>query len=235
MSNNGPQFQIEYNRFCEDWNICHTNSSPRYPKSNGIIERQIQDIMPVIKKCLESSCDVHRAMLNARATTLDITLPSPAEMIFRRKISTTLPNYQHIAIDDDIREHFNIESEQQRSQYDRAAMSLAPLMISQPVLVYSSEKKLWFLGKIVSKESDRAYKIISEGGRVLIRNIIHLRQSTQHHPHHGTLVQHQPSPYQFTRSVEPHKQSYTVSDRTDAPYRTRAGRTVNPPDRFSSY
>ena len=75
MSDNGPQFQREYNQFCEDWNICHTTSSPRYPKSNVFIERQIQYIKPIIKKCLESSGDLHLAMMNVRATPLDSTLP----------------------------------------------------------------------------------------------------------------------------------------------------------------
>ena len=244
MSDNGPQFQREYNQFCEDWNICHTTSSPRYPKSNGFIERQIQYIKPIIKKCLESSGDLHLAMMNVRATPLDSTLPSPAELMFGRKISTTLPNYQHIAVDDDIREHFNMDSEQQRSYHDRTAKSLAPLMINQPVRVFNSDTKLWSLGKIISKESDRAYKVISEGGRVLIRNRIHLRPvvlpeyTTPSAPQDtSTTPAISPSDHPETTStqtVEPPKQSYTVSDRTDAPYRTRAGRIVNPPDRFSS-
>ena len=182
--------------------------------------------------------------MNVRATPLDSTLPSPAELMFGRKISTTLPNYQHIAVDDDIREHFNMDSEQQRSYHDRTAKSLAPLMINQPVRVFNSDTKLWSLGKIISKESDRAYKVISEGGRVLIRNRIHLRPvvlpeyTTPSAPQDtSTTPAISPSDHPETTStltVEPPKQSYTVSDRTDAPYRTRAGRIVNPPDRFSS-
>ena len=42
MSENGLQFQREYNELCEQWNICHTTNSPRYPKSNGFIECRIQ-------------------------------------------------------------------------------------------------------------------------------------------------------------------------------------------------
>ena len=113
---------------------------------------------------------------NVRATLLDSTLPSPAELMFGRKISTSLPNYQHIAVGDEIREHFNMDSEQQRSYRDRTAKSLAPVKINQSVRVFNSDTKLWSLnGKMISKESDRAYKIISECGRVLIRNRIHLR------------------------------------------------------------
>ena len=101
MSDKGPQFQREYNEFCEQWNICHTTSSLRYPKSNGFIERQIQYIKPIIKKCIASSGDLHLAMLNVRATPISSSLPSPAELMFGRKISTTLPGYQHIAVNDD--------------------------------------------------------------------------------------------------------------------------------------
>ena len=206
MSDNGPQFQREYNQFCEDWNICHTTSSPRYPKSNGFIERQIQYIKPIIKKCMESSGDLHLAMMNVRATPLDSSLSSPAELMFGRKISTTLPNYQHMFIC----EHFNMDSEHQRSYHDRTAKSLAPLMINQSVRVFNSDTKLWSLGKIISKESDRAYKIISKGGRVLIRNRIHLRPvvlpeyTTPSEPQ-DTIVQHQPSPHQITRKLHPHR------------------------------
>ena len=71
MSDNGPQFQRDHNPFCRDWNICHTTSSQRYPKSNGHIARQIQYIKPIIKKCQESSGDLHLAIMNVRVTPLD--------------------------------------------------------------------------------------------------------------------------------------------------------------------
>ena len=112
MSDNGPQFQREYNEFCEEWNIAHTTSSPRYAKSNGFIERQIRYIKPIIKKCIASSGDVYLALLNVRATPLDSTLPSPAGLMLGRKISTTLPTYQHLALNDDIRDHFSKLSDQ---------------------------------------------------------------------------------------------------------------------------
>ena len=72
MSDNGPQFQREYNEFCEEWNIAHTTSSPRYAKSNGFIERQIRYIKPIIKKCISSSGDVYLALLDVRDTPLHL-------------------------------------------------------------------------------------------------------------------------------------------------------------------
>ena len=148
MSDNGPQFQREYNEFCEEWNIAHTTSSPRYAKSYGFIERQIRYIKPIIKKCIASSGDVYLALLNVRATPLDSTLPSPAGLMFGRKISTTVPNYQHLAVNDDIRDHFSKLSDQQKSHHDNVSKELAPLMTNQSVRIYYPAKNQWYIGKI---------------------------------------------------------------------------------------
>ena len=114
ISNYGPQFQREYNEFYEQWNI-----STRYPNTNGFIECDIQDIKPIIKKSIASSGDLHLAMMKVRATPLSSILPIPAELLFGRKISTTLPGYQHIAVNDDTREHFANFTNQQKSYNDK--------------------------------------------------------------------------------------------------------------------
>ena len=51
MSENGPEFAAAtYNQFCSDWDIIHTTSSPRYPQSNGLVERTIQTVKRNLKK-----------------------------------------------------------------------------------------------------------------------------------------------------------------------------------------
>ena len=50
VSDNGPQYQGIYNKFCAEWGIQHTTTSPRYSQSNGFIERQIRYVKPIIKK-----------------------------------------------------------------------------------------------------------------------------------------------------------------------------------------
>ena len=137
MSDNGPQFQCEYNEFCKQLNICHTTSSPWYPKSNGFIERQFQYIKPIIKKCIALSGDLHLAMLNVRTTPMSSTLPSPAELLFGRTLSTTLHGHQHIAC-----EHFANLSNQQKSYHDEKSRELPPLTVNQTVRVYKTDKKL---------------------------------------------------------------------------------------------
>ena len=155
MLDNGPQFQREYNEFCEEWNIAHTTSSPRYAKSNGFTKRQIRYIKTIIKKCIASSGDVYLALLKVSATHLGSTLPSPAGLMFGRKISTTLPNYQHLAMKDDIRDHFSKLADQQKSHHDNVSNELAPLMTNQSVRIYYPDKNLWYIGKIVSRERER--------------------------------------------------------------------------------
>ena len=93
VSDNGPQYLSNYDEFCNEWGIQHTTSSPRHPQSNGFIERQIRYIKPIIKKCLKSNGDINLALLNIRATLLDATLPSPAELMFGRPIPTALPSH----------------------------------------------------------------------------------------------------------------------------------------------
>ena len=69
-----------------------------------------------------------------------------------RKISTTLPNYQHFVVNDDIRDHFSKIPDQQQSHHDNVSKELAPLMTNLSVRIYYPEKNPWYIGKIMSRE-----------------------------------------------------------------------------------
>ena len=50
VSDNGPQFIGKpYQEFMASWEIQHVTSSPRCPRSNGFIERQVQTVKNTIK------------------------------------------------------------------------------------------------------------------------------------------------------------------------------------------
>ena len=71
-----------------------------------------------------------------------------------RKIATTLPNYQHLAVNDDIRYHFSKLSDQQKSHHDNVSKELVPLMTNQSVRIYYPDKNQWYIGKILSRERE---------------------------------------------------------------------------------
>ena len=68
-----------------------SNTSPHPPGSHSshtYTERQVQ----TIKKCKKEKQSLHLAMLDLRATPVDSKLPSPAEILMGRPITTLLPS-----------------------------------------------------------------------------------------------------------------------------------------------
>ena len=96
VTDNGPQYVgqpyediILYRKL----NIKHTTTSPRYPQSNGLIERQVRTVKGIIQKCAKTGNDTLIALQQHRCTPLDSNLSSPSEIIFNRPIRTTLPSH----------------------------------------------------------------------------------------------------------------------------------------------
>ena len=89
FSDNGPQFvSHEFTAFSNDWQFEHITSSPRYPQSNGEVERAVQTIKMILKKC----SDEHLALLNYRDTPLHNGY-SPAQLSMGRKLRTRVPRH----------------------------------------------------------------------------------------------------------------------------------------------
>ena len=92
MSDNGPQFVSEaFKTFAKLYEFSHVTSSPHYPKSNGFIERTVQTVMSALRKAKADGLDPELALLCLRSTPIDNKLPSPAEMLYTRKIQENLP------------------------------------------------------------------------------------------------------------------------------------------------
>jgi len=83
MSDNGPQFVAqEMKEFAELYGFEHITSSPHYPRSNGLVERNVK----TVKSLLEHSPDPYLALLSYRATPLPFCGLSPAELSMGRPI-----------------------------------------------------------------------------------------------------------------------------------------------------
>ena len=87
----GPQFTSrEFSDFSKTYGFRHTTSSPYYSQSNGEAERAVQTVKLILSKCKESKGDVYLAMLSYRTAPLSNGL-TPAEILFGRKIRSTVP------------------------------------------------------------------------------------------------------------------------------------------------
>uniref|UniRef100_A0A8C5GKQ1 Integrase catalytic domain-containing protein n=1 Tax=Gouania willdenowi TaxID=441366 RepID=A0A8C5GKQ1_GOUWI len=87
ITDNGPQFSCrEMEHFAKEYCFEHVTSSPRYPQSNGEVERAVRTVKDLLKK----ASDPYRALLAYRTTALANGY-SPAQLLMGRRLRTTLP------------------------------------------------------------------------------------------------------------------------------------------------
>ena len=90
ISDNGGHFSsCAFRRFADQWCFDQVTSSPHYRQSNGFIERNVQTVKHILKKGGPRS-DVQMALLVLRATPVDSHLPSPAELLYGRRVASNL-------------------------------------------------------------------------------------------------------------------------------------------------
>ena len=81
VSDNGPLFSSkEFAKFLSGLGIKHTTSSPGYPHSNGFIEQHIQTVKNMLS--------FQEVLADLRTTRIGTGLPSPAEILHGRNLTT---------------------------------------------------------------------------------------------------------------------------------------------------
>ena len=88
VSDNGPLFQSkEFAKFPSGLGIKHTTSSPGYPRSNGFIEWHIQTVKNMLFKS-SNTRSFQEVLADLRTTRIGTGLPSPAEILHGRNLTT---------------------------------------------------------------------------------------------------------------------------------------------------
>ena len=88
VSDNGPLFQSkEFAKFLSGLGIKHTTSSPGYPRSNGFIEWHIQTVKNMLSKS-SNTRSFQQVLADLRTTHIGSGLPSPAEILHGRNLTT---------------------------------------------------------------------------------------------------------------------------------------------------
>ncbi|XP_063923109.1 uncharacterized protein K02A2.6-like [Zophobas morio] len=184
FSDNGSQFiNNHFQKFLKDWEILHKTSSPKYPQSNGLVERHIQTIKKLFLKNLHDGKDLYLTLLEYRNTPISKHLPSPAELLFGRKIKGLVPIKQSLLIPKhSIKQHHQNLCSQKQTQkyyYNKSKKAMSELKCGDKVVVQDPVTKRWEPGEIIKQDSyrPRAYHVkFRSNGNVLVRNRKYLKR-----------------------------------------------------------
>ena len=183
VSDNGPPFQSkEFAKFLSGLGIKHTISSPGYPHSNGFIERHIQTVKNMLSKG-SNTRSFQEVLADLRTTRIRTGLPSPAEILHRRNLTT------RAQAEIDIKAIHSVLQERQLKMVldhdkSRRAKKARPLVVGERCHVLGPGNK-WIDAFITGiTDSGRSYDIQVEAtGGQLTRNRSHIRPRSPDIPH----------------------------------------------------
>ena len=227
VSDNGPQYSSkEFKQFTDEWGIKHNPSSPLFPKSNGLAERNIQTIKNLIKKCTETGNDISEALLHLRATPIDSHTKSPAELMFKRQLVTMLPSRSEPSLE-------NIETRNHlfgRLQ-EKNGKEIPGLLQGQQIRVREPMTKTWIPGAIMQRSTQpRSYIVSTEKGQILRRNRQHIRSVP---PQPMTPAARSVPPQPMTPAAHDTASPQQINPTSPTtPYTTRSGRIVRPNKKY---
>jgi transposase InsO family protein len=180
ITDNGPQYKsAEFEAFAKLWDFKHTTSSPGYAQSNGQIEKTVQTVKNLLKRCAQSGDDPTLALLNYRNTPLDGVGKSPAQLLMSRRLKSRLPTNSQLLKPE------LVESAQpkliqrqnlQKYYYDKRAGRTQPTLKSGDTIRFKSPQGDWKLGRVQEKLPDtpRSYNVRSQTGKTYRRTRRHM-------------------------------------------------------------
>ena len=90
-SDNGPCYSSqEFKFFMQNWLIEHRTSSLHYPQSNGLAESMVKVSNNLIEKAVRRELPWNQLLLDYRCTPISSEIPSPAEILFGRKLRSSI-------------------------------------------------------------------------------------------------------------------------------------------------
>ena len=180
VADNMPFGSREFQQFAKEWGFNVVTSSPTYPQSNGLVERNVQTIKRLLKKAREEGKDEMMALLEFRNTPVTGLQESPAQLLMSRRLRSSLPMTAMMLkpqIGTGAKAALECRQARQKHYYDKTAKSL-PELKSNDVVRYPGNKS-WEPAVVVGKHaSPRSYDIRTAQGTQLRRNRRHLKITT---------------------------------------------------------
>ena len=215
VSDNGPPFQSkEFAKFLSGLGIKHTTSSPGYPRSNGFIERHIQMVKNMLSKS-SNTRSFQEVLADLRTTRIGTGLPSPAEILHGRNLTT------RAQAEIDIKAIRSVLQERQLKMTldhnsGRRAKKARPLVVGERCHVLGPGNK-WIDAFVTGiTDSGRSYETQVEAmGKQFTRNHSHIRPRSPDIPHmHASFLQRNAVPSATSdRNASSERQNSVISGR----------------------
>ena len=187
ITDSGSQYlSADFQNFSKLYAFEHIAVSPLHHQANGMVERCVQTVKRIIKKCKKSGQDLHLALLCYKTTPIDHNLPSPCELLNGRMYKSNLPSVplaQQMKSSsagrphrDTIHKELTDRQNKQKYYYDRHTKPLDRLYEGQQVAIQDNKGYWTKTGVIKSVDHDRRQYIIETGnGSIYIRNRKYVR------------------------------------------------------------
>ena len=185
IADNMPFNSLKFKSFASDWEIEVATSSPHYPKSNGLVERNVQTMKRLLKKADESKQDAFLALLEFRNSPISGMEVSPAELLMGRKLRTRLPTFKSLLEPktrpmSQVHQKLLLRQQRQKAYYDRGTRPLPTLREGESVRMQQGRE--WTPALVVKQhQAVQSYIIATPDGTQIRRNRVHL-QSTKEAP-----------------------------------------------------
>ena len=167
-SDNGPQYaSAQFANFCISWRITHKTSSPHYPQSNGFTEACIKSIKHALQRAKYSGANLQLALLALQATPINTKLPSPAELLYKCQLRTTILakicNNDPSAIQ--VCEQINTCSEAAKSQADKCSKTpCATVCWSTSCKCMTPSERFWVPATVIHILPWNSYQLCTING-----------------------------------------------------------------------
>lgn len=178
VSDNGPQFvSDEMAKFLHRLGISHVKSSPRYPQSNGMVERLhrlVRERLRGLRPTIPFSHRLQQVLMDIRNSRNRMLGTTPSEALFNRVLRTRLPTHIDPVM---VNPSHQVRAKAQMAEnHDshRGVGSLPTLKPGTTVVLqdgYMNPGKRW---KVVEQYGQQVG--VSDGQRILLRNRRHVRE-----------------------------------------------------------
>ena len=183
IADNMPFSSLKFKNFASEWEIEVVTSSPHYPKSNGLVERNVQTIKQLLKKADESKQDAFLALLEFRSSPISGMEESPSELLMSRKLRTRLPTPKDLLKPiprptSQVRQQLLSRQRSQKNFYDRVTRPLPELHQGEAVRIQQGRE--WKPAVVVKQHvAPRSYLAATQDDKQMRRNRVHLQQTKE--------------------------------------------------------